>query len=62
MLSQEKDGIYLYENGPERGVMLEGNASKLPMQQIRTIAPSFKGFNLVLLNLNKVSKQQKYIC
>lgn len=55
LLSQEKDGVYLYEKGQEKGALLEGNPTKLPMQQIRKIAPGFKGFNLAMTYLNKVS-------
>ena len=55
-LSQEKDGIYLFQSDQEIGIMLEGHATKLPFGQIRSIAPGIKGFDLILIKLDKVRK------
>lgn len=42
------------------GVLLEGHRTKVPLQQIRSIVPGLRGFNLVMIYLAKVSKSTKY--
>ena len=59
-LSEERDGVYLFQRGQESGIMLEGCPTKLPFQQIRSIAPGDKGFDLVIIDLDKVSKYTGY--
>jgi len=38
------------------GVLLEGHPTKLPLHQLRSITPGLKGFDLVILHLQNVSK------
>lgn len=59
-LSEERDGVYFYQSGQELGVLLEGHRTKVPLQQIRSIVPGLRGFNLVMIYLAKVSKSTKY--
>ena len=59
-LSEERDGVYFYESGQDKGVMLEGNPTKLPLQQLRSIVPGLKGFALVMIHLDNVSKCTSY--
>ena len=59
-LSEERDGVYFYQSGQELGVLLEGHRTKIPLQQMRSIVPGLRGFNLVMIYLDKVSKSTKY--
>ena len=59
-LSQERDGVYVYQSGQDTTIMLEGHLTKLPLQQVRLIAPTMKGFSLVMIHLNRVSKYTIY--
>ena len=59
-LSEERDGRYFYQSGQELGVLLEGHRTKVPLQQISSIVPGPRGFNLVMIYLAKVSKSTKY--
>ena len=58
-VTQEKNGIFLFhgrtEGTTEVGILMAGEQSRLPFEQIKEIAPSFKGFDLVILNLKKVT-------
>ena len=55
-LSGERDGVYLFKSGHEIGVMLEGSPANFPSQKLRSIVPGLKGFALVIIHLDKVSK------
>ena len=59
-LSEERDGMYFYQSGQEIGVMLNGHSKNLPLQQIRSIVPGMKGFDLVMIYLDKVNKNTSY--
>ena len=54
-LSDERDGVYFYQSGQEMGLLLEGHPTKLPLHQLRSIAPGLKGFDLVIIHLHNVS-------
>ena len=54
-LSDERDGVYIYQSGHEMGVLLEGHPTKLPLHQLRSIVPGLKGFDLVMIHLHNVS-------
>lgn len=60
-LSEEKNGVYYFSNeiesSTEIGILLQGNETQVPFQQIRATAANFKGFDLVVTRLGEVSRQ-----
>ena len=55
-----RDGVYMYQSGQDTTIMLEGHLTQLPLQQVRSIAPTMKGFGLVMIHLERVSKYTVY--
>ena len=43
----------------EMGILLEGNMTELPLQQIKATAMSFKAVHLVVIQLKKICLQPK---
>ena len=56
-LSQEMEGVYHYKcESDHKGVLLEGSASDFSLASVEGACPSFQGFGLVIVNLEKVRR------
>ena len=57
-LTSEEEGVFTFHSGSEVnteiGILLEGRSLELPFQKIQAAAMSYKAFNLVIIQLEKV--------
>lgn len=55
-LAEEIEGVFTYqsESKDHKGILLEGSASDFSLASVEGASPSFKGFGLVIINLEKV--------
>lgn len=56
-VAEEKNGVFFFHNKNEEshevGILMELQDT-LPVQKLRTIAPSFEGFHLAIIKLEEV--------
>ena len=56
-VAEEKNGVFFFHNNNEEshevGIVMAFKDT-LPVQQMRTIAPSFEGFHLAIIKLEEV--------
>ena len=56
-VAQEVEGVYHYKSESDhKGVLLEGSASDFSLASVEEACPSFQGFGLVIVNLEKVRR------
>lgn len=60
-VAEEKNGVFFFhsknEESHEVGILLEME-DRLPVQKLKTIAPSFEGFHLAIIKLEEVIIKQ----
>ena len=56
-LAQEMDGVYHYKSESDHiGVLLESSVSDFSLASVEGAYPSFQGFGLVIVNIEKVRR------
>lgn len=56
-LAQEMDGVYHYKSESDHiGVLLESSVSDFSLASVEGAHPSFQGFGLVIVNVEKVRR------